>query len=37
MLVIPGGADLNYVRDLGGEGTSRIKRFVESGGTVIAN
>lgn len=32
LLVIPGGPDLNYVRDLESDATTRIRKFVESGG-----
>lgn len=34
MLVIPGGADLPYVNDLSGDGTARIRKYVESGGKI---
>lgn len=32
LLVIPGGRDLSYVRDLAGKANDRIRRYVESGG-----
>jgi glutamine amidotransferase-like uncharacterized protein len=32
LLVMPGGADLPYVRDLSPKGTTKIRKYVESGG-----
>ncbi|RUS22490.1 biotin-protein ligase [Endogone sp. FLAS-F59071] len=32
LLVIPGGRDLPYVRDLAGKANDRVRRYVESGG-----
>ncbi|RUO96983.1 biotin-protein ligase [Jimgerdemannia flammicorona] len=32
LLVVPGGRDLPYVRDLAGKANARIKQYVESGG-----
>ena len=35
LLVIPGGADIPYVRDLSPKGTAKIRKFVESGGNPL--
>jgi len=35
MLVMPGGADLGYCAVLNGKGNSRIKRFVQDGGSYL--
>ncbi|KAJ1977444.1 biotin holocarboxylase synthetase, partial [Dimargaris verticillata] len=35
LLVMPGGRDLPYVRDLQGEANARIKRFVQRGGRYL--
>lgn len=36
LLIIPGGADLPYVRKLNGKGNARIKAFIENGGRILA-
>lgn len=35
LLVLPGGADLGYVRTLNGEGNRRISRYVNGGGSFL--